>query len=304
MIIIYCQSPIDNKQPDEMYQAEAEASTSKGFARRLINFEALVNEGNIQKSLRSIPQSSETLIGVYRGWMMSPANYEKMFNGLAERGITLINDPQQYKFCHYLPEWISTVGANTPKSSVLPLESAEQLTSEQLKNCLAAFGSKPVIVKDFVKSEKHNWEEACFIPDASDTEHAIMVCQRFLQLRGQELEGGLVFREFMRFKKLGIHPKSGMPLTEEFRGFVLNGRLMAVMKYWDEVQYPTEEPNFDSLLSMVSSIPSNFFTVDFARLDTNEWMIVELGDGQVSGLPDNMDLRAFYDALQNTKQED
>ncbi len=94
-----------------------------------------------------------------------------------------------------------------------------------------------------------------------------------------------------------------MPLTEEFRAFVLDGKIMAVMKYWDEVQYPVNEPNFESVLNMVASVPANFFTVDLARLESGEWMIVELGDGQVAGLPDNMNLKAFYDALQHSKQE-
>lgn len=297
MIIVYCQSPLDKKQPDEMYRAEAEASASIGFARRLIDFEALANEENIEKCLRLIPHSAVKLFGVYRGWMMSPSKYEKLFNGLAAKGITLINNPEQYKHCHYLPEWISEIGDQTPRSSVLALDSAEQLSSELLKDCLASFGSNPIIVKDFVKSEKHHWEDACFIQNASDLEHAMKVCRRFLELRGTDLEGGLVFRKFMNFKKLGIHPKSKMPLTEEFRAFVLEGRLMSVMKYWDEVQYPAEAVSFNSLLNSVASVPSNFFTVDFARLETGEWMIIELGDGQVAGLPDNMDTTNFYKAL-------
>lgn len=303
MIIVYCQSQIDRKQPDEMYQAEADTASALGFTRRLIDFDALVTHGNMEKCLSAIPPSEAPLFAAYRGWMMSPSDYEKLFKALETRGITLINNLEQYKYCHYLPEWISKVGAHTPQSSILPLTSADQLTSEQLEACLNAFGSAPIIVKDFVKSEKHHWSDACFVPNASDTEHAMKVCQRFLQLRGQDLQGGLVFREFMPFKKLGVHPKSGMPLTEEFRAFVLDGRLMAVMRYWDEVQYPVEEPDFEALLDLVATVPSNFFTVDFARLETGEWMIVELGDGQVSGLPDNMDLAAFYNALRNAKRE-
>jgi hypothetical protein len=235
--------------------------------------------------------------------MMSPSNYEKLFNGLAAKGITLINSPEEYKHCHYLPEWISEIGEQTPKSSVLSLDSAEQLSSEKLKDSLAIFGSDSVIVKDFVKSEKHHWADACFIPNASDLQHAMKVCQRFLQLRGADLEGGLVIRKFMHFNKLGVHPKSGMPLTEEYRAFIIDGRPMAVMRYWDEVQYPAGESIFAPVSNLVALVPSNFFTVDFARLESGEWMIVELGDGQVAGLADNMNLRAFYDALQHSKQE-
>jgi hypothetical protein len=47
----------------------------------------------------------------------------------------------------------------------------------------------------------------------------------------------------------------------------------------------------------MADIPSRFFTVDVACLENGDWMIVELGDGQVAGLPDNSDLKQFYEAL-------
>jgi ATP-grasp domain, R2K clade family 3 len=37
--------------------------------------------------------------------------------------------------------------------------------------------------------------------------------------------------------------------------------------------------------------------MDLARRGDGEWMIVELGDGQVSGLPREADADRFYSAL-------
>ena len=42
---------------------------------------------------------------------------------------------------------------------------------------------------------------------------------------------------------------------------------------------------------------SRFFTMEIAQTETDEWLIVELGDAQVSGLPENADARAFYASL-------
>ena len=42
---------------------------------------------------------------------------------------------------------------------------------------------------------------------------------------------------------------------------------------------------------------SRFFTMDIAKRVDSDWMIVELGDGQVAGLPDRADTGAFYQAL-------
>jgi hypothetical protein len=37
--------------------------------------------------------------------------------------------------------------------------------------------------------------------------------------------------------------------------------------------------------------------MDIAKKKDGEWMIMELGDGQVSGLPENADKANFYRAL-------
>jgi len=46
-------------------------------------------------------------------------------------------------------------------------------------------------------------------------------------------------------------------------------------------------------------IKSNFYSMDIAQLDADPsgWSIVELGDGQVTGLPPHADLKEFYEAL-------
>lgn len=44
-------------------------------------------------------------------------------------------------------------------------------------------------------------------------------------------------------------------------------------------------------------VRSGFFAMDLARRVDGVWRIVELGDGQVSGLPDGLAPRRFYEAL-------
>jgi hypothetical protein len=37
--------------------------------------------------------------------------------------------------------------------------------------------------------------------------------------------------------------------------------------------------------------------MDIAKTKQRDWLIVELGDGQVAGLPDNADKDAFYKSI-------
>ena len=162
---------------------------------------------------------------------------------------------------------------------------------------LAPFGDAPVVVKDFVKSRKHEWAEACFIPSAADREAVERVVGRFLELQGEDLAEGLVFREYVEFEPVGVHPRSGMPLTEEYRIFWLDGVPVFWSPYWDEGDYRGSEPPIERFAGVAAAVRSRFFTMDVARRRDGDWMIVELGDGQVSGLPRESDADRFYAAL-------
>ena len=89
---------------------------------------------------------------------------------------------------------------------------------------VAPFADSSLVVKDYVKSQKHYWQEACFIPAARDLPAVERVVRKFLELQGDDLNEGLVFREFVPLKVVGTHPKSGMPLAAEFRIFWLLGK--------------------------------------------------------------------------------
>lgn len=242
--------------------------------------EAFAREASIAKSF----EGSDDVL-VYRGWMMKPAAYARFFEAHDRR---LVNSPEQYEHCHYLPRSYDVIRAHTPKtvwseSTAIP--------------DLSTFGSRAVMLKDFVKSEKHAWLDACFIPDASDSVNVARVVRNFLNMRGDEFNVGLVFREFVELERVGVHPKSGMPLSREFRLFFLDGKPLLSFNYWDEVSYDvTEFPNWVN--EVASNVRSRFFSMDLARTVFGEWLIVELGDGQVSGLPESVNPADLFQRLE------
>lgn len=58
-----------------------------------------------------------------------------------------------------------------------------------------------------------------------------------------------------------------------------------------------EGPPIDEFKGVAVAVQSRFFTMDVARRRNGAWMIVELGDGQVSGLSVGADPHRFYAAL-------
>jgi len=289
---------MEPSKPDGLYAAEFAAVKDLEMTVSLIDFEALVDDKDAGRAVRRVTSRRESKdLAIYRGWMLSPANYQLLYAALNDRGVELINDPISYRDCHYLPEWYPLLKEQTPRSTWISIERLADKPMNAVFEELSAFGSNPIIVKDYVKSEKHRWADACFIPEASDRTHAERVVEKFLELRGNNLEGGLVFREFVNFKALATHSKSGMPLTKEYRLFVLNGEIIHWFNYWEEGEYGDSAPPLDQFAAAAKKPKSRFFTMDIAQTANDEWLIVELGDAQVSGLPENADVRAFYRAL-------
>jgi hypothetical protein len=109
--------------------------------------------------------------------------------------------------------------------------------------------------------------------------------------------GGLVFRELVELEALTAHSKSGMPLTKEFRTFFFEGAPLLTERYWEEGDYGDDAPPPDFFAGIARNVRSHFFTMDVARTRSGGFTIMELGDGQVSGLPDRLSPARFYEAL-------
>lgn len=292
--ILFCDNGFSSNEVEDMYLEEYQAAKAANFQVVLISFEA-IKEGNWRSALKKIRPPMSTQQAVYRGWMLKPKEYQQLYDALLQRNLQLINTPKQYQFCHYLPDSYSTIIGFTPKTTFKKLEGAFDIDDFRIE--LEVFGDAPIIVKDYVKSQKHFWSEACFIPDASDSKQVAKVVNRFLELQGKDLNEGLVFREFVELEELTNHSKSGMPLTKEFRLFVKEGKAIAQFNYWDEGDYADTSIDLRVFQSVISQVQSCFFTMDIAKTIGGDWIIVELGDGQVAGLPDNADKTVFYASL-------
>ncbi len=296
MYMIYCADPLNTRRPDPDYAAEVAAADRLGIPYGLIQYEALVNADDPGRAVRGIAPVAGPEVAVYRGWMLRPAAYTLLYGALADRGLQLINDPTAYRHTHYLPESYVVIQPVTPRT--VWLATGPEVDMDRVMAVLHGLGDGPVIVKDFVKSEKHEWATACYIPSAADRPAVERVVRRFLALRGPDLNEGLVFRAFVPFAPLATHPQSGMPLSKEFRVFYLDGTPLYTVPYWDAGDYTGSTPPLEPFKAVATAVQSRFFTMDVAQHRNGGWLIVELGDGQVAGLPDNADVAAYYRALQ------
>jgi hypothetical protein len=300
MRLLFCGDPLHPRRADESYAPEAAAAERLGIPWSPINVEALVHEDDAPQAVRRVPPA----VGpggewaVYRGWMLTPGQYGALYGALAARGVRLVKTPAEYEFCHYGPRWHGALAGDTPRT--VWTEAGEDVSLPRLMDLLRPFGDGPVIVKDWVKSRKHEWHDACFIPSAADAGAVGRVTGRFLERQGGDLNVGLVFREFVPLEPLAAHPRSGMPLGREFRLFFGDGEILLATRYWGGGEYPEgEEPPLDRFRELARRVRSRFFTMDVAKAAAGGWLVVELGDGGVAELPAHADAQSFYAALRD-----
>lgn len=236
---------------------------------------------------------------LYRGWIIKPDYYQQMCQAVGNDGMLTKYDDYLWSF--EFPKWYQVfINHETPSSITFSGEDIQKLGLQGIAEQVSKQGSKPMIIKDWLKSRKHEWFDACFIKDVSDVAESIRVMSNFFTLQGRDFYGGLVFREFLSLKKLGIHPKSGMPLPIEFRTFFLHQQPMITTMYWDnDIPYPTgvETPPQDWLQNIGKKMVSPFVALDIAQSEDGKWWVIEVNDGGTAGYPDHLDPKEFYDLL-------
>jgi hypothetical protein len=220
--------------------------------------------------------------------MLSIEAYEGLSEALSARGVKLLTSPEQYAACHYTPGSYAALANWMPKTVWLDLVDLDNQVKR--RTLLDQFGSTPIVVKDWVKSQASGyWNEACYIADASDVEHVDRVISRFRELQGDSLVGGLVFKAYVP-----LLPVGGPAF--EYRAFVVHGRVVGC---WPR-SMPAEQlggPPPRLLEEIAERVPSPFASADLGRDRDGRWWLLEVGDGQVSGLPDARAASAIFDAV-------
>jgi len=298
MLILFPHDSSDDRAPDPAFTREYEAAKAAGLMTGFVD--TIVPKYPALKLRETYP--GELLI--YRGWMLSVSDYATLYEMAWKLGYRMINTPNEYAYCHELPKWYPDFESITPKSIWLTQSFEDQLDGKTFDLAAIAtevrekLGEGPYIIKDFVKSRKHEWAEACFIEGPNDIER---VAKCFVERQAEDLAGGLVFRKFEKFKPVGKHPKSGTPIVNEVRGFVVRGHADTWFPYWgpeEGGETITLPSNDEWHSSWGTDAKSNFYTMDLAQFaDDNRWQVIELGDGQVAGLPEHVDAEQFYRKL-------
>jgi hypothetical protein len=278
-MILVPADPLRGRRADEHFAAEAEAARDAGLTVALVDHDALTEPDGATRGVRRVPESGGE--AVYRGWMLRSQQYAAFAGALAERGVTLRTGAAEYQRAHELPGWSAALASVTPESVWTLGDRREGFAA-----ACGRLGAGPAVLRDYVKSMKHYWDEAAFIPDVADPAAAWKVASRFRELRDEEFTGGFVLRRFEDFT------------SAEARTWWVDGTCRLVGAHPDTPDTPApEDLDLAWLAPLVGSLGLAFVTVDLVLRADGVWRVVELGDGQVSDRPSSTNPAAFMAAI-------
>lgn len=271
---------LDPKRPDEHFAREAATANELGITTCLLDHNALTQLNSPETVVRRVRTSSDD--AVYRGWMVTADQYSQLDQALRTRDVQLRTRPAAYATAHHLPGWYEAFRDLTPTS--VYVDTADLAGIADVVR--AALPAGPGVIKDFVKSMKHYWHEAAFVPDVHDDAALMAIVERFVELRGEDLVGGIVVRAFEEL------------IGNEARTWWINGSCALVTAHPDTPDAMLAiGAEISSIASPIRALGAPFVTVDVAYHRDGRLRVIEVGDGQVSDLPSSVNPRQLLVAL-------
>jgi len=299
MIILFPSEPFSPKEVDSSFASEFEAAKLSGFKVFLFDHDEFVKTGTFKTNLRGVLEHEPNKQIILRSWMLNSLQYNGLYEHLTSLGYNLINGIKQYLNCHHIPESFANIKDYTSKTWWTNNSyNKDEVEWENVQwQSIRDYFETDVIIKDYVKSEKGNPDLFILPKTLSESEFGLKVKQ-FVEARGKLFNEGIVFKEVVSLKK--YETKNGTT-TNEWRIFCLNHDFL-----YHELNVESDKKlpnapwhNVVEWHEMAKTIDSNFFTIDVAEKEDGSWMILEIGDGQVSGLPIKGMPLAFYAELKS-----
>ena len=216
---------------------------------------------------------------IYRGWMLKPEDYGRLYQELQRNDIELITSPREYENMHLFPNVYphikdDTAGLMEFKDRVVDIDA--------VKKRFAKF-----MVKDSVKSVKGTEFPAFFDHNISQEEFDQWM-EVFYKYRGDLLTGGICIKEYLELKRYGDK-------TNEVRVFYADHQILSINRNSLQPDYAEMPP--EGLIEKYANLDSPYYTIDYAELSDGSWKIIEAGDGGVSGLSPGQDMEAYFRVL-------
>ncbi|MBR3167446.1 MAG: ATP-grasp domain-containing protein [Erysipelotrichaceae bacterium] len=205
------------------------------------------------------------------------ADYKKIDSVIGDIGMKLLVSEEEHLRCSTIERWYPLLKLNTPFTRVYEtLPSIDDLQKDF---------SFPVFIKGN-RQTSHHKRSQCIIESA----------EQYEALRNEWKNDPILFwqkpaiREYVPLQTVDSDSFPDMiPISHEFRFFYFKGKYMAHGPYWTMgPDYSMDEEDLEHTLNLTkwaaNRVNSPFLAIDVALTAEGDWIIIEVNDGQESGL--------------------
>lgn len=236
-------------------------------------FRASLSEENEKNEVEEYFEVVESRVGLSDTLVVARYSclpfYKELEDDLFLQGSRLINSHKQHKYIADF-EYYYDLEEMTPRTWFRLIDSM-------------GYGG-PYVIKGRTNSRKHLWNSHMYAETYQDAVSVMIKLNSDSLLASQDL----VFREYVPLREFtkGIN---GLPVTNEWRCFFLGEALLSHGFYWSDYAEYAEELSESGLdfarkAASIISKSANFFVIDIAERADGEWTVIEVNDGQMSGL--------------------
>lgn len=200
---------------------------------------------------------------IYRGWMLNEEEYSDLEKILKMNNSKLITNKSDYLKAHYLKNWYDELKDFTPKTIFCDINN--------LEDTLNKLNWSQYFVKDYVKSLTTSRGSI-----AKNKEEVLELIKEIEKNKG--ITGGICLREVEKFKN-----------ETELRYFSFNNKIISPNREIPEI---VKEIN--------NIIKLKFFSIDIIKDNSNNYRLVEIGDGQVSDLKSPWKIDDFVNGIKKS----
>ena len=250
--------------------------------------------GTAEDALYHVPAQDGDTPCIWIGYIPEPERYAAVYEAALRKRIRLPNTPEQHLRVQEFDRAYSVLKELTPRSVILSDPS-------QCGAAVEALGL-PVFVRGAVQSRKARGWKACV---ANSVEELTTLAKHLLALENRA-RGRVIVRTLVRLRHARMSAE-GFPFGREYRVFVYKDVIVGSGYYWegdDPLKDLTgdEERQVRALaLEAAQRLAANYVAVDVGQLEDGQWIVIESGDGQFSGVSQTP-LLSLWNALERSAE--
>jgi hypothetical protein len=232
---------------------------------------------NAENAVFHVPVQTNEAICFWIGYIPTFERYQQIFEALLVKNIRLVNTPDEHLLVQEFDKFYPKIAQLTAESKVISELNEVEKTANEI--------GFPIFLKGTIQSVKSDGWKACV---AENVEDAVQIAKRLFNLNART-RGKVIVRELA---KLRYTRKSSQdfPLGREYRVFVYFNKVIGLGYYWegdDELKNLTDSEseqvkNLAVKTSKLLDVP--YVSVDIGQLESGDWIVIEVGDPQFSGI--------------------